>query len=64
MNRARVYVQRFRYERTDGRPRSRMAAALVTDGRGWNGEVTFVVILTDDTAARFVIAESGSSAPA
>ncbi len=37
---------------------------LVTDGQGWNGEVTFVVILTDDTAARFVIAESGSSAPA
>jgi hypothetical protein len=30
---------------------------LVTDGQGWNGEVTFAVILTHDTAARFVIAE-------
>lgn len=64
MNRARVYVQRFRYDAHTGDREVGMAAELVTDGQGWNGEVTFVVILTDDTAARFVIAESGSSAPA
>jgi hypothetical protein len=52
VNRARVYVQRFRYGAQTGDLEVGMAAELVTDGQGWNGEVTFVVILADDTAAR------------
>jgi hypothetical protein len=52
VNRARVYVQRFDYDAQTGDLEVGMAAELVTDGQGWNGEVTFVVILADDTAAR------------
>jgi hypothetical protein len=52
-SRARV-MSRDPLRRTDGRPRSRHAGHR---RQGWNGEVIFAVILTDDTAARFVIAE-------
>jgi hypothetical protein len=64
VERAAVNVQKFRYDPQTGELELGVRGQLATDGQTWRADVTFVVILTDSTAAHFTRLSTGCGATA
>lgn len=64
LGRAAINVQKFGYDAQTGVLEAGVTTQFATDGQGATSEVTFVVVLTDATAARFSRISTGCGGPA